>query len=667
MRTITLEFLRHGPPHNQLLSPLTQYLALCENHPAVTISVPFEHNQLRHRLDNLCYRHGSAAREFDVRDTARILGDMMAQIPGLTAELSREEGDVDLSTHLRLIISSSELALIPFEMASAPNGFPGAGQPLSLQTQAPLCVTREVRRVPATTTTWQRAPRILVVAASPPNYEPVPLAAHLLAIREALDPWLSTHEPEKQFQEFVTVLPNASDIQVERICAENNFTHIHILAHGEEFLENYDTRYGLAFHDPRDPDGEASIVSGERLSTILRPARQPNSDPLASPNIVTLASCYSGNAGGITSIGASVAHALHQSGIPIVISSQFPLSFSGSITMVEVLYRGLLWGIDPRVLLGDLRRRLHSQFPNNHDWASISAYAALPTPFQGEMKKFQLMQAKECAEAAFGAVDRMTATRFYGDYFGSTIQNDPNFYQLWTEPESDAAREMDARIANKIELAKSKLIELQDSDDIEKPKLFGQLASIEKRLAEIHQEDTIKTVNLLRQSRKYYWDAYQENRSNSWGLVQYLSISVVLSRLKALESKPTKASDIEQRLWTLAVAISEQDMNSPDIDISGWAIANLIELHLLALVVGGMTEHYSIDEHTEVALHLADKLVQKRGEGAFEVYSTRRQMARYAVWFDKIAVFKDPGRQRERLSEDLVDALHSTWKEGDEK
>ena len=40
MHTITLELLRHGPAHNQLLSPLTPYLALCENHGAVTMHVP---------------------------------------------------------------------------------------------------------------------------------------------------------------------------------------------------------------------------------------------------------------------------------------------------------------------------------------------------------------------------------------------------------------------------------------------------------------------------------------------------------------------------------------------------------------------------------------------------------------------------------------------------
>jgi hypothetical protein len=53
MKTVTLELLRHGPAHNQLLSPLTQYLALCGNHPAVTVSAPFEHKQMTARLWDL--------------------------------------------------------------------------------------------------------------------------------------------------------------------------------------------------------------------------------------------------------------------------------------------------------------------------------------------------------------------------------------------------------------------------------------------------------------------------------------------------------------------------------------------------------------------------------------------------------------------------------------
>ena len=50
MRTIRLELLRHGPPHNQLLSPLTDYLALCGDHPNTTLNFPLEHESLQVRL-----------------------------------------------------------------------------------------------------------------------------------------------------------------------------------------------------------------------------------------------------------------------------------------------------------------------------------------------------------------------------------------------------------------------------------------------------------------------------------------------------------------------------------------------------------------------------------------------------------------------------------------
>ncbi|HEY2289472.1 MAG TPA: hypothetical protein VGM86_02105, partial [Thermoanaerobaculia bacterium] len=85
MRTITLELLRHGPAHNQLLSPLTPYLALCQNHGAVTLHVPFEHNQFLYRLSALGYRINEDSLVFQLNDTARVMGEILAMIPGLTA------------------------------------------------------------------------------------------------------------------------------------------------------------------------------------------------------------------------------------------------------------------------------------------------------------------------------------------------------------------------------------------------------------------------------------------------------------------------------------------------------------------------------------------------------------------------------------------------------
>ena len=154
MRTLTLELLRHGPAHNQLLSPLTPYLALCENHPAVTLQLPMEHNQLLHRLGALSYRLGEASRGFQLHDTAKLLADLLGSIPGLTADMNRQGGSsggssggaaaarsgmgagavdgpraatADAITHLRLVLSASELALLPFELTLSPPGCPGEG------------------------------------------------------------------------------------------------------------------------------------------------------------------------------------------------------------------------------------------------------------------------------------------------------------------------------------------------------------------------------------------------------------------------------------------------------------------------------------------------------------------------------------------------------------
>jgi hypothetical protein len=46
IHNVKIELLRAGPAHNQLLSPLTPYLALCGADGPVTVHIPFEHEQL---------------------------------------------------------------------------------------------------------------------------------------------------------------------------------------------------------------------------------------------------------------------------------------------------------------------------------------------------------------------------------------------------------------------------------------------------------------------------------------------------------------------------------------------------------------------------------------------------------------------------------------------
>src|SRR5262249_34726658 len=144
-------------------------------------------------------------------------------------------------------LSANELALLPFEIANAPQGFVGAGQSLLLQSQAPVCITREVRRVAAEESAQEdlRPPRILMAAASP--HAPVPLEAHVVALRQAIEPWMwSASARSKPLQESIrervaehlTVLPQASIRQIEDECSSGQYTHVHILAHGVALKKN---------------------------------------------------------------------------------------------------------------------------------------------------------------------------------------------------------------------------------------------------------------------------------------------------------------------------------------------------------------------------------------------------------------------------------------------
>ena len=73
IQKVKLEFLRPGPSHNQLLSPLTPYIALCGEEGPVTVQMPFEHRQLLMRLRRLRYESDKdpakdEQRQAEVRD-----------------------------------------------------------------------------------------------------------------------------------------------------------------------------------------------------------------------------------------------------------------------------------------------------------------------------------------------------------------------------------------------------------------------------------------------------------------------------------------------------------------------------------------------------------------------------------------------------------------------
>ena len=649
MRTVMLELLRHGPAHNQLLSPLTQYLALCENHGAVTVHVPFEHNQLLYRLRALSYElKDPGSREFQLKDTAKVLGELLATIPGLTADLSKKAACGEQMAHLRLIISASELALLPFELALAPNGFPGAGQSLLLQSQLPLSLTREVRRVGEQQADLLRPPKILFASASPADVGAVPIESHLLALRKVINPWVGYFETEDEERaarvaEHLVFLPRVSADSLQEACATGRFTHVHLLAHGLKYTEGGkegDIRYGLAFHNSRDPDGPCDIVDGMRLATLLRAFEAPDKNGLARPEVVTLASCDAGNVGSVAGAGASITHALHEAGIPIVIGSQFPLSFAASVMLVEIVYDGLLWGIDPRTLMADLRRQLQARIPTTHDWASLVAYASLSPEFETHLSQVQIEQAKRSIDTAMNHADK--ATERLSDKLKKQDQDETS------EKRSKDDETLLERANRKIDKAKQRLSNLREQIPGEKKRVCAQLASTEKRHAEIYfaqsklpgadgEKSRADSLALLNKSLDYYWQSFLLNRSNPWAMVQYLSLSIVLRRSKTGEGPVEVPARDSNSMWTAAHLLSQNDLQSDSPVERVWAHANLLELYLLSFGLGGGNQP-AADDARRLALKHTQQLraLAGRGDAHLYSYSTRRQILRYCEWFSKI-------------------------------
>lgn len=654
MRTLTLELLRHGPAHNQLLSPLTPYLALCENHPAVTLQLPMEHNQLLHRLGALSYRLGESSRAFQLHDTARLVADVLGGIPGLTADMNRSGAAPaagDRITHLRLVLSASELALLPFELTLSPPGCPAEGQPLLLQSLSPVCITRETRRVAETQLVWPDETNVLFVVASPAGAEPVPALAHLLALRQRIEPWVGR---AGRLGRHLTVLSHASLEDIEAACAASAFTHVHILAHGCEYRDGYDTRFGLMLHRAGDPGAAADIVSGERLASALRTPGRPagGGAPMpGGPAVVTLASCNSGAVGSVAGVGASIAHALHQAGIPLVIASQFPLSFGGSVRMVEALYGGLLWGEDPRSLLVELRRQLHAQFPDTHDWASLTAYSSLPADFDAQLAQAQIQRAMASIDVALDLADEVVARLpRQAPPAAAPVARSRRGGKAAPPPAAAGAADTPAELVQaldkalaRVRAAKQRLQDTMARHDAQRARILGLLASTEKREAALSHERRLRTPDggqqaqheadmwaSLGRARALYFSCYALERTPYW-TTQYLSLTTVLRSGGRLGGDAEGPGRDSAALWTSAEVQALHDAASGAAQARVWALGNLIELYLLAPAVPGLDARGA--SWAGMAAAQARAMVDATAEGAFERFSTRRQVQRYLDWY----------------------------------
>jgi hypothetical protein len=644
VRNVCVELVRAGPPHNQLLSPLTRYLALCGDAQAGELTMPYEHAELIHRLRELEYRSAAEQRrqEESQRDRqytqyqlSRDMSRLLADVPGLRSQLVGHQCKTDL-VHLQLVVTAAELAMLPFEFAGTleSNGNE-PGNYLLLNPKPRVSLTRRLRTASGACVHWARKPKLLFVSAEPEAS--VPFHEHLDALIRVLQPWLPpldgpagdaanpTDAYREALNDVLQVIEHATIAKISQACSETSFTHIHVLAHGATDPSSPGRHFGIALH-ANDFD-KAHVVSGAQFATAIR---RDGGGP--GPTVVTLASCDSGNISNVEYTGASFVHDLHRAGVPFVVGSQFRLSKIGSIMLCEKLYAKLLLGDDPRQVLCDLRLRLHSLYGGTtHDWASVVVYAALPDDFETQLEDLRYQQARASMNVALAHLDRQV------------------------DKIHDWKKELERPWEALIERVEGAIMRLPTSGRYDTEGL-GLTAASKKRIAEAlfraaapdgttagpggssvrreplpdASELLVRSVQYLEEALLGYTRAFEEgarfredhNRAMAplhWASTQRLSLELVLGR------------NVHADLFPTTSAIATTDLNRGERAAQIWALTSLLEMELLDAWRAGPSG--TEQAHVEHMGGYWERLFATSSGDTSAIYSTRQQLKRYTEWW----------------------------------
>lgn len=637
IRTVTVELLRTGPAHNQLLSPLTPYLGICDGAEAGVVQVPFEHEGFLRKLEALRDTEAEAqVRGPALRELGLEMGKLLGSVPRLPGSLGGDAAGPDLLVHLRIVISAAELALLPFELSKIPIGPTSAAEGwLSLQARVPVVVTRRTRDTSSARVRWPTQARLLFVAADP-EADALPFEAHRARLVGAVSPYSRPEDLEQpardldgrreRYGPLLTVLRNASFDDVVHECAQGRYTHVHLLAHGGIDPGNFERRYGLVLHTR---DGEPEVISGERFASAFCTLTDAG---IHRPSVVTLATCDSGNAGSVLVPGASMAHALHHAGIPLVVASQYPLSMDGSVMLVGQLYPGLLRGENPLPLLHRIRTELHGRLSTHaHDWASLVVYEALPpaATFDRQLEEVRYLQAMRALRIAFEPLD--------GEMRAQAGRLPPERHAALTHAVERRAGDLPMDGPYRLEclgLRASSLKRLGEASYHAAMALPAEAGALRRQRIDecfTYLEDALgdyeeAALGFLRNQG----GRVEQAASMHWVLTQQLGLTAALRR------------PVRDGLWAAARLCAEVTLDESDVDVRRAAHGTLIELWLLRLVDPELLDVRRVEttayqrlrrQAEDQARHHAQALVKlARGRDDALVASTLRQIERYEIW-----------------------------------
>ena len=198
--------------------------------------------------------------------------------------------------------------------------------------------------------------------------------------------------------------------------------------------------------------------------------------------------------------------------------------------------------------------------------------------------------------------------------------------------------------------ARQRLLEFLniETDGRRRSQIEQKLGSTRKRLAEVlwrtsgvksgdvFGDALTQALDNLVKAKRHYGEAFHEDESQIWILVQALSLRTVR------EGGGIEEFDLQK--WRMAEAVSLHQAESDDTTTRRWAYGNLIELYLMvsfhpllddldSLGCASILNVFS-EEHAQVR---ARGFFEMAGQDAFEVIVTKMQVRRYLGLFPSLA------------------------------
>ena len=291
-------------------------------------------------------------------DTAREFGGKLFQavvrddIAGAyrSSVLSAHEHNHGLRVRLRLS-GAPDLVDIPWEFLFDPS----ARRFVALSADSPIVRFLDV---PGTTTPLKIEPpiKILVVIASPSDFEPVQVEEEWARLSEAVESaWAAGLISLERLQK-----PTLTELQR---ALRRNYHVLHFVGHGGFDEKSQD---GLLVFE--DEQGRGNEVSATYLSTLLHDAD--------SLRLAVLNACDGARSSRHDQF-AGVAQSLLQQGVPAVVAMQFEISDEAALTFAREFYGAFAEGFPVEAALAEARKSMFAQ-QNDSEWATPVLYLRSP-------------------------------------------------------------------------------------------------------------------------------------------------------------------------------------------------------------------------------------------------------------------------------------------------